>query len=296
MRPRPSAVFGLLGVAVCAISAAALLIRLSHAHPFTIAAWRLGYAALLALPASVPALRARGGLRGVAGPVVLAGACLAVHFASWIASMAPASPYATSVAASATLVASHPVIVALATPWLTGRSVPTLARWGVGAALLGACVIALGDASAGHHQLAGDALAALGAVAGAGYFLAGARARRTLSLLAYVGPVYAIAAVLLALLAVAAHAPLMVTSPREHALFVGMALGPMLLGHTLLNWALRYGPAWVVSAAILAEPVASVVLVGVVLREAPPAAAVMGAMLVLAGLGLIAGAARGEGR
>ena len=152
------------------------------------------------------------------------------------------------------------------------------------------------EETGGHHQLAGDALAALGAVAGAGYFLAGARARRTLSLLAYVGPVYAIAAVLLALLAVAAHAPLMVTSPREHALFVGMALGPMLLGHTLLNWALRYVPAWVVSAAILAEPVASVVLVGVVLREAPPAAAVMGAMLVLAGLGLIAGAARGEGR
>ena len=146
------------------------------------------------------------------------------------------------------------------------------------------------------HRLAGDALAALGAVAGAGYFLAGARARRTLDLLAYVGPVYGVAAATLAVMAWAAGAPLAITSPREHALFLGMALGPMAIGHTLLNWALRYLPAWVVSAAILAEPVASVALVFVVMREVPSVSAALGAVVVLGGLAMIVGSSRGEER
>lgn len=93
--------------------------------------------------------------------------------------------------------------MALATPWLFGQTVPRRARWGIGFSLLGAAIIALGDASSqGRNALIGDLLALLGAAGGAGYFLLGARLRATLSLRAYLLPVYATAALTLGLLAV----------------------------------------------------------------------------------------------
>lgn len=294
-RPRPTTLALGLGVAVTTISAAALLIRTSRADAVAIAFWRLTWAtAILALPSlgaarrEVPALspRERWMLLG-------AGAVLAVHFAAWITSFASSSRWATSVAASATLVVTHPALVALATPWLFGEPVPRRARWGIGLSLLGAAVIALGDASSqGRNALVGDLLALLGAAAGAGYFLLGARLRSRLSLRAYVLPVYGVAAAVLAALGLASGARLGVTDPREHLLFLALAAGPMVVGHGLLNWSLAYLPAWAVSTTILAEPVASSLLVLAVRGERPPWSAVAGALPVLAGLFLIAGAAR----
>jgi drug/metabolite transporter (DMT)-like permease len=138
----------------------------------------------------------------------------------------------------------------------------------------------------------GDLLALLGAAGGAGYFLLGARLRATLSLRAYLLPVYATAALTLAVLAVLSGSALWVSSTREHAIFLALAAGPMVLGHGLLNWSLRYVPAWAVSASILAEPVSASALVLAVRGERPPWSAVAGALPVLVGLFLIATAAR----
>ncbi len=291
--PSRGALTAALVVGLAAVSSAALWIRLAHAWPLAIAFYRLLYATALLAPFSLGRVRAelpaldRRGRRDLA----LSGVALALHFASWIASLAPASPYATSVAASATLVALHPVLVALATPVLLGRPVPRGARAGIALALAGAAVLALGDAHRGNHRLVGDLLALGGAVAGAAYFVLGARLRGRLGLRAYVLPVYAIAAATLGLLALATGASLRVTDPREHALFLALAVGPMVLGHTLFNWSLRYLPAWLVSATILGEPVASSVLVLAVVGEVPPVSSVVGAAVVLAGLAVTTRAA-----
>jgi drug/metabolite transporter (DMT)-like permease len=70
----------------------------------------------------------------------------------------------------------------------------------------------------------------------------------------------------------------------------------MIVGHGLLNWALGYLPAWAVSAVILAEPIGSALLVLVVLGEVPPVSAGVGALAVVAGLGLALRGARGDGQ
>jgi drug/metabolite transporter (DMT)-like permease len=291
--PRGRTLLGALALALVAVSSAALWIRVSRAPPLTLSFWRLTYATALLLPfgarAAARELSSLGGRERAL--VALSGVALALHFAFWIASLAPASPYATSVAASATLVAAHPALVAALSPWLSGRPVPRRAWLGIALALGGAAVIAAGDAR-GAHRLAGDGLALLGAAAGAAYFLLGARLRPRLSLLAYVLPVYATAALALGLLAGAFGQPLTSASPREHALFLALALVPMIVGHTLLNWALGHLPAWTVSATILAEPVASSVLVFCVLGEVPPPTSALGAGLVLLGLAAVTRAAR----
>lgn len=296
MTTRPAAAPGALrlgaalAVALAAVSSAALWIRMAHAGPLAIAFYRLVYAVALLAPFALrPALRELPRLpRSDRWKLAAAGVALALHFAAWIASLAPSSPFATSVAASATLVAVHPVLVASISPRLTGRRVPRHALPGIALALIGSAVIAWGDRASGHHRLTGDLLALLGAVAGAGYFLLGGALRGRVGLLAYVLPVYGAAAATLGALALLTGESLAVRDPREHALFLALAVGPMILGHTLLNWALRYLPAWAVSTTILGEPVASTVLVLVVLRDAPPVTAVAGAALVLAGLVVIA--------
>ncbi|WP_229663672.1 DMT family transporter [Halobellus salinus] len=71
---------------------------------------------------------------------------------------------------------------------------------------------------------------------------------------------------------------------REWVLFVAMALVPGVVGHTVLNSALRYVRLTAVSVSLLCEPVASTFLALVLLNEVPGAVTVLGAAVVLVGI------------
>jgi drug/metabolite transporter (DMT)-like permease len=145
-------------------------------------------------------------------------------------------------------------------------------------------VIGLGDLGEGAHRLWGDVLALMGAVAGSGYFLIGRRLRARLSLLAYVFPVYCTAAVALALVVLIAGVPVLPQRQETWLWLILMALGPQILGHSSLNWALRYLSATYVTIAALGEPIGATLLAWWLLGERPSAWALTGGMLVLAGI------------
>ena len=69
-------------------------------------------------------------------------------------------------------------------------------------------------------------------------------------------------------------------------IFTGIALGPMMLGHTGFNWSLRYVPAYVVSLAVLAEPVGATLLAALIpaIAETPSAWTLTGGAVILGGL------------
>jgi len=67
-----------------------------------------------------------------------------------------------------------------------------------------------------------------------------------------------------------------------------LALFPQIIGHSSLNWSLGHLSATYVSLAVLGEPIGSTILAWVVLDEAPAVTAVVGGVLILAGL-VIAG-------
>ena len=285
MRAPPAVV---LVVALLGISMAGPLVRLSHAHPLAIATWRLG----LSLIVIAIALAVGGGWRQWrvlrSRDLVIgagAGALLAVHFWSWNASVG-----LTTVAASVVLVNTQPVIVGvLSAVWL--GEAPTRRQWaGIAVAMVGALVVVAPDlmnASAqGRRALLGNALAVVGAITAALYFVAGRRLRATLDLWPYVGLVYGSCFIVLVLLALAAQVPLGGQPARELGIFVLLALGPMLLGHTGLNWALRYLPAYVVNLTLLGEPVGATALAALLpgIRERPAAATIAGGVLVLVGV------------
>ncbi len=280
----------LLG-AVLGISFAAPLIRLSDAHPLAIAIWRL----LFSMPIVAVMLVWTGGhrqWRGLQardlGIALGAGFMLALHFWSWNTSVR-----LTSVAASAVLVNMQPVIVALLSAmWLA--EVPTRSqRAGIAIAMLGALFVALPDfwsssAPAARNPLLGDGLALLGAVTAALYYLAGRRLRQQLDLWPYVALVYGACLITLLLIALVADVPLGGQSSREYAIFAGLAIGPMMLGHTGMNWALRYLPAYSVNVAVLGEPIGATNLAALLpgIHEIPSAWTVAGGVVIVIGVAM----------
>jgi len=288
-RPSPALV---LGLSLVGISFAAPLVRLSTAHPVAIAAWRLGFSLLivaiaLAVSGQWRQLR-RLGSRDIA-VASAAGVMLALHFWSWNTSVG-----LTTVAASVVLVNLQPVFVALFSARWLGEP-PGRRQWlGIALALAGAGVVAAAGftaiVAAGHRPLLGNLLAVVGAITAAVYYVIGRGLRKTIDLWAYVGVVYG--ACFVALLAIAAiwRVPLTPQPPRDLAIFAGLAIGPMLLGHTGMNYALRYLPAYVVNLTVLGEPVGATLLAAIIpgIAEVPTASTLVGGGLILGGVILAA--------
>jgi drug/metabolite transporter (DMT)-like permease len=136
--------------------------------------------------------------------------------------------------------------------------------------------------------LLGNGLALAGAVAAAAYVLAGRSVRQRVPLLPYVLVVYAVAAAGLLAVAVAAGHPLLGYPGHEWGLFLGMAVGPGILGHTVINWALEHVESSVVSVSLVGEPVGSAALAALLFAEIPGPLTVAGGAVVIAGIALAA--------
>jgi drug/metabolite transporter (DMT)-like permease len=278
-----------LALALLGVSFSGPLVRLSHANPLAIAAWRLGFSLLVIAVALLVTGEWRQWARITRRELSIAvgaGAMLALHFWSWNASIAY-----TSVAASVVLVNTQPVVVALLSSfWLRER--PSGRQWlGIAIAMLGALIVALPDfhatdASSHPQAFLGDVLALIGALTAAIYFVSGRRLRATLDLWPYVGLVYGSCFVVLLLLVAVTGAPLAPQPAREISIFVALALGPMLLGHTGLNWALKHSPAYVVNLTLLGEPVGATIIAALLpgIREVPGLLTLIGGGVVLAGI------------
>ena len=280
-RPSPPPVYLGLALGVLATSFAAILIRLAEAPPLVIGAYRLGLASLILTPFALRYRKAELislGRRDLC-LMVLSGLFLGIHFAAWITSL----DY-TSVASSVVLVSTNPLFVGLASHFFLGERVGGAMWLGILLSVIGGVVIAFGDSSVSGGALLGDLLALLGAVTGSAYFVIGRRVRQRLSLLAYVFPVYWVAAIVLAASAGIAGNAFQGYAPTTYLMFLLLALVPQIVGHSMLNWTLGHLPPTLVSVSILAEPVSSSILAALLLREAPTWLKLAGGLLVLAGI------------
>jgi len=278
-----------LAAALLGFSFAGPLIKLSAADPLAIAVWRLGFSLLIVaafLVATGEWQQWRALSPRQAGLASAAGIALALHFWAWNASL-----HMTTVAASVTLVNMQPAaIVAISAIFL--HETPTRRQLGgIALAIVGALVIAMpafatdGAPTAGNASL-GNLLAASAAVTAAIYYSIGRYLRASLGLWAYVGLTYFACFVALVLFAVIARTPLAPQPPRELGIFAALAIGPMLLGHTGMNWALKYLPAYVVNLTTLGEPVGATLLAAFLpgIREIPPVLTLIGGAIVLTGV------------
>jgi drug/metabolite transporter (DMT)-like permease len=278
-----------LALALLAVSNGAIFTRLAAAPPLAIAAWRVGLALLVVLPLAFTGPRdAAFDRRGIALSAG-AGALLALHFATWIASLSH-----TTIARSVLFVCTSPIWVALL-QFLAGRGVPSRATL---AALLlavaGAGVVS-GAGHGGEGALRGDLLALAGGVAMAGYFLLSREAQATVPFRAYLGIAYGVAAATLwsAVWAIGVQAG--GYDARTWWALAGMAAVSQLIGHSGYNWSLRHLNPLFVAVVSVGEPVLASMLGWWLLGEAVDGRTAIGGALVLSGIALATLASRPRG-
>ncbi|MGA1873241.1 MAG: DMT family transporter [Thermoplasmatota archaeon] len=272
-------------VAMAAVSTAAILIKLSSSHPLAIAAWRLLIADAILLPFFVWSIRKERHTIGRKRLLQLGfvGLALALHFAMWIWSF-----QMTKVSSSVVLVTTHPLFVAVISVSFFKERLNLKAVSGMIIALVGSFLLIAGDLTISRETLTGNLLALGGAVMAGIYILAGSRFRKTVSLPSYAFIVYLWAALFLLVAIFVGGVRFLSDSPTEYLILFGLAVGPMLAGHTIYNWALKYVSPTFVSVSLLGEPVGSTLLAILILSEMPGAGAIVGGPVVLIGIYLVA--------
>lgn len=288
----------ILGIGILAVSTASLFIRFAQQNTssLVIAAGRMAVATLVLAPVAL--IRHRIELKGLSRKqallLVLGGIFLGFHFATWITSL----EY-TSVASSVVLVTTAPLWVALFAPLILHEKITRTLLLGLIIALGGSAIVTLSSSCTfqGSHLICtgfdqalhgrafiGNILALAGAFLSAGYLMVGRVSRGNLSLPAYAFVVYGIAALVLVLLVTATGQQFLGLPPISYVWLIALGLIPQLVGHSSFNWALKYLPATYVSIALLGEPVGTVILAYLFLREAPSILEIAGGLLILSGI------------
>jgi drug/metabolite transporter (DMT)-like permease len=215
---------------------------------------------------------------------IAAGVALAVHFATWIASL-----QYTSVAVSTLLVATTPIWTAMYDSAVFKRH---LSPVGWGAFLVGAAglVLVVGFNNTRPpiegHELLGDALAIAGAIAIGAYFILVREVRNAFGTRAIVTRTYAWAALVLLVASFAARQPPpAITDGTAWGGIIAMALVSQLLGHTALNASLRFFSPSAVAMSSLFEPITAAVLAFFLFGETLAPLALAGGVLVLLAIG-----------
>ncbi len=299
-KPAPSKIpppAGLL-IGILAVSTASIFIRFAQAEipSLLVAAGRMVIAAILLTPFVLTSKWSI--IRGLAGRqwqlLILAGVFLGGHFAVWITSL----EY-TSVASSVVFVTTAPLWVALFSPIFLKEKLSRMILLGLLVSLAGSIIVALssncsltrgGLACSGIEDLVssektlGNLLALAGAFLSAGYLIIGRKARTSMDLPTYTYLVYSIAALVLIIAVVLSGEKIIGYSFQSYFWLFALALLPQLVGHSAFNWALKYLRAAFVSIALLGEPVGTILLAYLFLKEKPAILEIAGGILILIGI------------
>jgi drug/metabolite transporter (DMT)-like permease len=278
---RSSTPYLYLVLAIFAISCSSILVRLTHTPPLVLAFYRQLISAVILLPF----VRGAGDVvieRRDYVLLILSGLFLAMHFATWITGL-----FYTTVARATLFVDLQPLWAAILGAIFLKEKLSRLEILGVGIVTLGGIVSAGVNLGSIGSTFYGDLLCVAGGIAGAAYLLIGRKVRSEIPWLNYMYSVCYISAIWLLLLNLLLYRTFPLPDRRDLFLLVAMALLPSILGHGLMNLAIRYFKAFVVNAAFLGEPVLATILAYFFFREVPDMYYYLGAALIFSGLILI---------
>ncbi|MGA9748445.1 MAG: DMT family transporter [Nocardioides sp.] len=273
----------LMAVGVVAVSLSGPLMAAALVPPLAIAFWRNAFATVAIAPGAV--LRRRDELSDLRGRrlglVLLSGLMLALHFGTWVTSL-----FFTSVASATALVCLQLAWIVL---WQLTRGerfgLPLMT--GLALAFVGVLIVSGVDFTLSLRALVGDALALVGGMAAAAYTVIGSRARQTSSTTTYTFVCYGTCAGLLAVACLVAGQDLGGYPLEQWGLLLLVTATAQLMGHSVFNHLLATTSPMFVSLALLLEVPGAALLAAVILGQQPPAAALLGLGVMVAGMALV---------
>lgn len=264
-------------VGVLSMSAAAPLVSVAlESGPFAMPFWRLLFASFLVLPFGKPWTIFKTP-KVLLWPL-LSGLFLALHFAVWVSSF-----NYISISATAVLVTTAPIFVAILEFLIWKKKPSLLTVLGIVLAISGAVYIAGADGFA-DATVVGAILSLLGALFGSCYLIVGKIAQEKLSLWQTVSISYPAASILLLLAALAFGNPLIGFEGKVWLAIGLMAIGPQFLGHTALNMGYKYLSPIITSTTNLFEPVGASLIAWIFLSQPVSGNVVLGGILIISGV------------
>ena len=262
----PAHVWLVLGVAICGVSSAgAIFTHVDDIPPLLRASWRLQLTALILAPLALwqfnqidSEIKSKLFDLSTAKIIVASGIFLALHFGFWVTSL----DY-TSLTHSLLFVTAHPLVILIGM-FVFVRRPNRLELVGGIAAFTGAAISMLdaGDVQGDRSvTFFGDQLAFLGAVFVVGYIVCGRILREWMPLFLYAFPVTLIGGLLLvpaSYLLESDYSEFGAFGYFGHETlvwFVLLAFIAGILGHTGLNYCLKYVSPLLISISVTLEPV-----------------------------------------
>ncbi|MBV8726350.1 MAG: DMT family transporter [Candidatus Eremiobacteraeota bacterium] len=281
--------YSLLLGAQLAVGAAAIFARyaLAAAQPLAVAALRLLLAALILVGISAASGALRENVNRSARLVlIVAGIALAIHFATWIASL----EY-TTIAVSTLLVCTTPIWTSLYDAVVLKRRLPPAVWFAYCGGAVGLWLVVGGAGSTPPitgHQVFGAGLALAGSLAIGAYFILVRTVRAALATTTIVTWTYSWAAIALTIGALVTRQP----APPLHATgawlgILAMALISQLLGHTAMNASLRWFSPSAIAMATLLEPIFAALLAAAIFAERLTAQAISGGIILLGAIAVV---------
>lgn len=283
----------LLLLSVFSASTAVIMIKASTTHPVLLASLRLFVAALVLLPLFLRDLRRHRGAytRAHLRASIVPGLMLAVHFMSWVvgARMTPT--------ANASLIVN---LVPLAMPfflaWVAHEPLTRREAVATAVALSGVVILTASDLSLNPTYFAGD-LISFGSMLFYALYLALGRRNRTFpTVWLYLVPLYGVAAVASMAVALLFVNPIQPYSAREAALILGLGVVPTVIGHSLLNRAMRVFRGQIVSIVNMGQFVFAGLMAFVLWREVPRPSFYVASALLACSAWIVARGALGRQR
>ena len=270
-----------MGLALISVSSTALVIRYVPAVPaLTLAFWRMLSASLLLWLYSLIKKQTPLSFTNKKR-IVFAGIFLGLHFACFFLGVRYTS------IANATLLATLGPLFTSTISFFQGKRTSRNVYIGLGIALFGIIIIQYGDLSLSPKNLLGNALSLLSSLFIAITFTTAAEIRKETDNVAYGRTLFFIAAITIGLIAIISGVSLLDFQKSHIVWLLFLGLVPSILGHNMLNYALKYFSPTAIASVPLGEPIIASIFGFLIFNESVPDGAMISAPIILGGIFIV---------
>lgn len=269
----------LIGTFCC--STAVIFIRFSNEHPIWLSTWRLLFAVILLSPIFIyhyQKHKDKYPLKNI-WQSAIPGIMLGLHFISWI--------YAArmTTAANASLIVN---LVPIAMPFFLYfmiREKLNKAEWiGTFFTTIGVIILSIEDLNLDHQYFIGDMICLLSMIMICIYLVYARKFKEVPSLWLYIVPVYLFAGIFSAAVALVLRIPILESYDGQELLMIAsLVFVPTIIGHTLLNYSMKYIRGQIVGILNILQFVFAGIMAWILLNEIPGPFFYLASALVMAG-------------
>lgn len=262
-------------------STAVIMIKASDEHPLLVASYRLLVAAVVLFPLFLRDLRSSPKPYGWKqfSWSLLPAAALAVHFMSWVT-----GARMTQVANASLIANLTPVVMPFFVWMLFRERITKLEVFGTFFTLAGLAVLVGSNIQLSSTGFKGDLICFGSMICFAFYLALGRKNGGRLSLWLYMVPLYFVAGLICLVCALPFVNPIKPYTSFNILMIVGLGLVPTVIGHTMLNYALKFFRGQVVSVTNLTQPIFAGILGFFLFGEQPKAIFYPSAVLIIFGV------------